>query len=198
MRGFRGWLVGILLLVAAWFVAAATPDGEARMTDPFRVTASLGTPAVGDNLAVTIREVVVSDGVTASGGWQAGGTWVVVDLDAWTVRTETPGAIGVAYLVLPDRTIAASERPLTLDRTATLLDSRLHVDIPQAGSLAFEVPADAVTGSAVLQLAQDNGAGPGDPALSLEGDSVIELPLSLSELPRVSDRALVRTGWVSP
>lgn len=198
MRGVRGWLLGILLLVAAWFVAAATPDGEARMTDPFRVTASLGTPAAGDNLAVTIHEAVVSDGVTASSGWQAAGTWVVVDLDAWAVRTESPGSIGVAYLVLADRTIAASERPLTLDRASTLLDSRLHVDVPQTGSLAFEVPADAVAGTAVLQIAQDNGAGAGDPSLSLEGDSVIELPLSLSDLPRVSDRALVRTDWVTP
>ena len=198
MRGARGWLVGVLLLVAAWFVAAATPDGEARMTDPFRVTASLGTPAAGDNLAVTIHEAVVSDGVTASSGWQAAGTWVVVDLDAWAVRTESPGSIGVAYLVLADRTIAASERPLTLDRASTLLDSRLHVDVPQTGSLAFEVPADAVAGTAVLQIAQDNGAGAGDPSLSLEGDSVIELPLLLSDLPRVSDRALVRTDWVTP
>lgn len=198
MKGGRGWLLGILLLVAAWFVAAATPDGEARMTDPFPVTASVGVPAAGDNLAVTIHEVVLSDGVTASGGWQAGGTWVVVDLDAWTVRTESPGRIGVAYLVLDDRTIAASERPLTHDGAATILDARLHVDVPQTGSLAFELPANAVEGTAVLQIAQDNGAGAGDPTLSLEGDTVIELTVSLAELPRVSDRELVRTDWLRP
>jgi len=198
MRGLRGWLLGVLLLIAAWFVAAATPDGEALMTDPFTVTAAVGAPAVGDNLAVNIREIVVSDGVSASGGWQATGTWVVVDLDAWTVRTESPGRIGVAYLVLAHRTIAASERPLTHDSAATILDARLHVDVPQKGSLAFEIPADAVRGTAVLQIAQDNGAGAGDPTLSLEGGSVIELPLSLSDLPTVSGRALTPTDWVDP
>jgi len=50
----------------------------------------------------------------------------------------------------------------------------------------------------VLQIAQDNGAGAGDPTLSLEGGSVIELPLSLSDLPTVSGRALTPTDWVDP
>lgn len=194
----RAWLLGLLLLVAAWFVAAATPDGEARITDPFPVAASPGTPAVGDNIAVTIHDVVVSDGVTSATGWSAAGTWLVVDLDAWAVKTEAPGFIGGAYLVFPDRTFSASERPTVRDTTASLLKARLHVDLPQSGSIAFELPSDAVTGDAVLQLAQTNLAGPTDPAASILGDSVIEVPVALGDLDRVSNRELRRTGWMTP
>lgn len=194
----RAWLLGLLLLVAAWFVAAATPDGEARITDPFPVAASPGTPAVGDNIAVTIHDVVVSDGVTSETGWSATGTWLVVDLDAWAVKTETRGALGAAYLVLADRTLSASERPGARNNTTSLLKARLHVGVPQSGSIAFELPADVTTGTAVLQVAQNNGAGATDPSLSLEGDSAIQLPLVLKDLDRVTARELRRTDWVTP
>jgi hypothetical protein len=194
----RGWLIGVGLLVAAWFVAAATPDAEQRMTEPFRVTAEIGAPAIGDNIAVTVRDVVLSEGVTA-GAWSAEGNWLVVDLEAWTTRSEVPGQIGAAYLVIGDLTLSASERPTSRDSAASIFRARLHVDIPQEGSLAFELPADlAPDAVAVVQLAQDNSAGRGNPALSLEGDSVIELRVPLAGLAEVSDRALLTTGWVNP
>lgn len=168
------------------------------MTDPFRVTATRDETAEGRNIAVTIHDVVVSDGVTTDSGWSATGTWLVVDLDAWALRTESPASIRAAYLLFADRIVSASERPTARDSAGSLLNAPLRVDIPQSGSIAFEIPADAVAQDAVLQLAQGNTVGPTDPALSIEGDSVIELPLSLGDIDRVTQRELLRTEWTGP
>jgi hypothetical protein len=190
------WATAVALLVAAWLVAAVTPDGEQRMADPFRVSAEIGTPAEGRNVGVTIRNLTLADRVT-TGGWFAEGTWLVVELDAWAVHTELPASLGVAYLVLGDRTFAASERPGGYDTDASLYGTGLRVGFPQSGSLAFELPEDAATESGTLQLALGLTSSAIDPEPSLQGDSVIELPVDLATLPHVAERALPPTEWAA-
>jgi hypothetical protein len=180
------WATAVALLVAAWLVAAVTPDGEQRMADPFRVSAEIGTPAEGRNVGVTIRNLTLADRVT-TGGWFAEGTWLVVELDAWAVHTELPASLG----------FAASERPGGYDTDASLYGTGLRVGFPQSGSLAFELPEDAATESGTLQLALGLTSSAIDPEPSLQGDSVIELPVDLATLPHVAERALPPTEWAA-
>lgn len=187
-RRATGWGVGLALLVGAWFVAEATPDGEGRIADPFPVAASVGAPAEGRNLGVLITGATLADRVTFE-GWHATGTWLVVELDAWTVYEELPGTLGSATLDLGERTLRASERPGAYDRTASLFAGGLHLGIPRSGALAFELPADAADAAAMLRLAIDP---------LLVGDSVIEIPLDLATLPHVAEMALPATEWTTP
>lgn len=182
------WPVGLALVVAAWFVAGATPDGEDRITDPFPVAAEIGARAEGRNLGVIVQEVTLADRVS-SGGWHAEGTWLVIGLDAWTIQTESPGSLGAAFLVIGDRTFRASERPGNYSPEASLLRTGLHLDLPQSGSLAFEVPADVVDDHGTLQLALSE---------QLWADSVIEVQLDLAALAHVAELELPVTEWATP
>lgn len=188
MRRWAAWSIGLAFVVLAWFVAGATPDGEDRLTDPFPVPAEIGETAEGRNLGVIVHGVTVADRVT-SGGWHAEGTWLVVDLDAWTIRTESPGALGAALLTVGDRTFRASERPGNYSASASLLRTGLHLDLPQSGSLAFELPADAVDDRGTLQLAI---------AETMSGDSVIEVEIDLAALTPVAELELPATEWTTP
>lgn len=184
-----GWLIALALLAAAWFVAWTTPDGEARMTDPFPVAATVGDTAAGRNLGVTVHSATIADRVTL-GGWYAEGTWLVVDLEAWARVTESPGALEPVTLVVGDRTFRVSERPGSYALGSALFAAPLHIDIPQSGSLAFELAegTDAAH-DATLRLA----VGQNDIA-----DSVIEVPLDLAALPHADEVALSEKAWVNP
>lgn len=188
MRRRFAWPLGVALVVAAWFVSGATPDGEERITDPFPVAAEIGRTAEGRNLAVTVHEATLADRVT-SGGWHAEGTWLVIELDAWTTRTEAPGSLGAAFLVAGDRTFRASERPGAYDPSASLLRAGLHLGVPQSGSLAFELPADAADGEATLRLGLSE---------QLAGDSVIEVAIDLAAVPHAAEVELPVTEWATP
>lgn len=189
------WLVALAMLVGAWFVAWATPDGEERISDPFRVAAEVGAPAAGDNLGVTVTALTLADRVT-SGGWYATGTWLVVDLEAWVTRTESPGSLNAVFLVVGDRVFRASERPGAYDPEATLLRTGLHLDRSLSGSIAFELPEELPDEPATLQLAIGNNAISHDDVL--EADSVIELTVDLHALERIPELALPPTEWTIP
>jgi len=184
------WFVSGALLVAAWFVAGATPDGEERITEPFPVAAEIGTPAVGRNLGVTVTDARLADRVTF-GGWYAEGTWLVLDLEAWVVHTESPGALSAATLTVGDRVFRASERAQGYDSSASLFSTGLSLAVPQSGSIAFELPADiaADADAAVVRLAIET---------EFLGDSVIELPVDISAVERVDELELAATEWITP
>lgn len=175
------WVAGAGCLVAAWFVASVTPT-DADAAAPFVVTAAVGEPAVGRTLSVTVLDARLADAVTGPRGWSAEGSWLVVDLAAEAVDSEVSNLLGDARLVVGDREFRASERPDSMLRTP------LAVGIPRAGSIAFELPADALTGLAVLRISGDE-----DTRL----DSLIELELTLDELEHTDATTLRPTGWAA-
>lgn len=188
MKRALGWTAGVAFVAASWFVAAATPAGEDRLADPFVVTADVGESVTGRNIGATVHEMTIADRVTYD-GWFGEGTWLVVNLDAWAIETESPGALSGVYLVIGERTFRASERPGSYDTEASLFRTGLHLGIPQTGSLAFELPADVLEDQGTLQLAISD---------FLDADSVIEVPVDFAALPHTDEVALTGTGWANP
>lgn len=174
LRRAAPWAVGVACVVAAWFVALATPADTAAW-DPFVVEARVGEPATGRNIAVTIDEVTRTDGVVA-GPWRADGSWVVVDLSAEAVVTERGAALNNVELIIDGRSYRSTER------RENMLGQRLAVGIARSGSIAFEIPPSA-SGTAVLQLGLDG--------IDSRADSLITLPIDLDALPVSADRELV-------
>lgn len=199
MRRVAPWLVALTMLVAAWFVAGATPDGEQRIADPFPVTAQLGEPVDADNLAVTIHEVTLADRVS-TGGWFAEGTWLVVSLDAALIHRE-PAALGIAYLTIGDRTFLASERVKAYDPDASINGWALHVGTAKNGTLVFELPADISAddhaADAVLQLSLGTPLPGLSPAQNQQGTAVVAVPLDLTSLEPVAEVELPNTTWTT-
>lgn len=177
LRRIAPWAAGIACVVAAWFVALATPADTAAW-EPFVVDARIGEPAVGRNLAVTVHDAVRAESVSA-GGWRAEGTWVVVDVAAEAVSSERGASLSSAQLVVDGRSYRATER------APTMLDERLSIGIARSGSLGFELPADA-DGTAILQLALNPDT---------RADSVIEYRIDLDALSREAERELVDAQW---
>lgn len=194
-RGALAWGTGMAMLVAAWFVAWITPDGEERITDPFSVSAGIGERVEAGNLGVQVHSATMTEGVVFD-GWRAGGTWLVVSLDAWLTQKEA-ATIGRAYLTVGDRTFTASERPGNYDMAAALNGGSLHVGVPRSGGLAFEIPTDAA-GPATLRLAAGGDLSALSANDNLAGDAVITLELDLSQLERSTRLALPETEWTQP
>lgn len=177
------WLLTIALLVVAWGVSKATLPDDSTIA-PFPVTATIGDQSVTRNLAATVTDVRLADRVTDAKGWSAEGSWLVVDLEAASVVTQELSTLSLAQLVIGDRTFSAT------DRGTTFLAQRLITGVPRSGSLAFELPDDALTGRATLRLGVPSGA-PGEVLL----DGLIELPLVLDDLPHDAEVLLDENGW---
>jgi len=201
MKPAVAWICGVAMIVAAGFVAAATPDGEQRITDAFRTPTTVGRLTESDGLAVRVNDLQLADGLSY-GGWRAEGTWLVVALDAWVTRTETGGVLGRAYLTVGERTYLASERPRSYAQAATIDGFGLHVGTPRSGELVFELPAEvtAAPGAdhAVLQLSSGTALPGLSPTENQQGAAVIELTVDLTTLPRVDDHALTGATWGTP
>ena len=180
MKPWLVWTTGIALVGAAWAVLLVTPDDDAG-TEPFTVSAVVGERAESRGF-----EAIVTDarrGARAeAGGWAADGTWVVVDLEIAAVGSENGAVLRTAQLVVDGVTYRASERP------ESLLDSDLAVGLARSGSLAFELPADAVSAPATLQLALAD-----DTRL----DDVVELPVDLPTLPSAPTVELLPNDWAT-
>lgn len=177
MRWVSG-AIGAALVAVAWGVAAITPT-EDSAEDPFPVTVAVGERGEGRNIAVTVDDIRRAETVTA-GEWTADGNWVVVDLDAEAVVTESGTLLTLATLEIDGRTFSASERPESLRRAS------LAVGIPQSGSVAFELPADVRGGEGVLTFGLDT-----DPRL----DSLIVLDVDLDAIEIEEEAALLATDW---
>jgi hypothetical protein len=178
MRPWLAWSIGVVLLAAAWLVTLVTPPEDAAEA-PFAVTATLGQEVSTRTLTATIHDVRVAEHVTAR-GWEAGGTWVVVDLDVAATTDEREARLSGATLTVGDRTYRASERP------PSFFQGDLHVGIPQSGSLAFEVPGGAADGTAVLRLSEDD---------EIRLDALIEHTVNLAEVEHVAEAELLPTAW---
>ena len=173
------WSLTLVLLAAAWSVSKATLPDDAS-TAPFPAAAEVGEAVTTRNLAVTVTDVHVANRVRDAEGWSAEGSWVVVDLEAAGVLSQDEGSLALAQLVIGDRTFAATERG------TTFLDQRLVTGVPRSGSIAFELPDDALAGFATLRL------GTADEVLL---DDVIELTIELDGLPVEAEVALDENGW---
>jgi hypothetical protein len=168
IRRIVNGLVLVVLLVAAGFVIHSTPS-DAERDAPIYVTGAIGDHLAGRNIGATVTDVRLADVVsTESWSGETAGVWVVVDVSAEAVETETAALLNVS-LVIGDRTYSASTRP-GLD---TIANQALSVGIPIGGPVMFEVPADALTADAKVRISQSS-----DP----RGDSVLEIPVDLSSL----------------
>lgn len=177
------WLLTLVLLAAAWTIVKVTlPDSA--MQEPFERTASIGEPATARNLVVTVTDVRAARRVQDAEGWSADGTWLVVDLEAASRVTQVGALLGIAELKIGDRVFSATERGTTFHRQA------LITGVPRSGSLAFEVPADALSGTATLQLGAPTAAGYG---VSL--DDLIVMPIDLDDVPVEASADLAENGW---
>lgn len=173
------WSLTLVLLAAAWGVSKATLSDDAS-TAPFPATAEIGETVTTRNLAVTVTDVHVADRVRDARDWSAEGSWVVVDLEAAGVLTQDERLLQLAQLVIGDRTFGATERG------TTFLDQRLVTGVPRSGSVAFELPEDALAGTATLRL------GTADEVLL---DDVIELTIELDGMPVEAEVMLDENGW---
>ena len=177
------WAVGASLLVAAWFVAFATP-GEEQSQSPFVVEAEMGETATGRNIAATVIEIRRAAQVGEHDGtWVAEGNWVVIDLEVAAVTSEALTRLEHAMIEIDGVRYSASDRPDSLARAP------LSVGIPQSGSLAFELPTDVESGQAVLELALRS-----DTRL----DSMIVLSFDVADASHVTRAELRETGWANP
>lgn len=177
-RRWAAAAAGAALVAAAWCVALVTPTEDDAVL-PFVTTMQLGEQADGRNLAVTLLDVHRADSVIA-GGWSADGNWIVIDLDAEAIDEESGALVALATLQVGGATYQASERP------ESLFERPLYAGLPQSGSLAFELPAAAVGGTAVLHLGLHS-----DPRL----DTLMEAEFDLGPLPVESDVEMIPTGW---
>lgn len=178
MKRWASWAAGAALVAAAWGVAAITPPEDAA-ENPFAVAVAVGERGEGRNIAVTVDDVRRAQSVSTA-EWSAEGNWVVVDLDAEAVVSESGTLLTLATLEVDGRTYSASERP------DSLLRSPLAVGIPRSGSVAFELADDIDAGKAVITFGLDT-----DPRL----DSLIIVEVDLGAVDVEPDAALRVTGW---
>lgn len=173
------WLLTAALLAGAWGLVKITlPDGSAQ--EPFVTAARLDESATARNLVVTVTDVHAARSIVDAKGWSAEGTWLVIDLEAEAHVTQDGANLSLATLTIGDRTFSAT------DRGTTFVWQQLITGVPRSGSLAFELPADALTGLATVRLGTGN-------AERLDG--VIELTVDLGGLPVEAEAQLDENGW---
>lgn len=175
------WALTAALLTGAWLIAVFTPPEDAAERI-FVTPASVGSPAAGRNLAITVHDVRAAEAIAVD-GWRAAGTWIVVDLDAGAVVSQEDGQLSTALLHIGDRTFRATERGPS---DWSLLRASLVPGVPQSGSLAFELPADALSGTATLELST---------SADTRYDSVIVLPIDLDALEAHDELELAPADW---
>ncbi|RXZ73233.1 hypothetical protein [Agromyces albus] len=180
MRRWAAALGGTALVVAAWGTALVTPD-DAEAERPFSVPVEIGDRGEGRNLAVTVTGIRAADAATID-GWDAEGPWLIVDLEAAAVQSDLRATLSHATLSVDGRTYRASERP-----PDSMFRSELAVGVPRSGSIAFELPEEALGDDvAVLSLGLE-----ADPRL----DSLIEVHFEPSTLDRIEEAELMSSGW---
>lgn len=172
------WALSIALVVGAWGLAQLQKDEDARY-DPFVTRAEVGEHAEARNIAVTVTDVRAARAVS-DGSWRAEGTWLVVDLDAASTRDQSGAALRVTDLRIGDRTYSATERG------TSMVQLPLVTGVPQHGSIAFELPEDALTGSATLVFAEND---------DYAADGIVEVSLDLDDMAVEREVRLDEIGW---
>lgn len=185
MRAAAAWATAAILVAGAWTLTLLAPADDAG-DEAFVTTMTIGQPAAGRNIAATVSTVRATDTITAADGWTADGTWVVVDLSAEAMSSQSAGYLRGATLTIGDRTFSATERG---PDEMTLLGSQLVPGVPLSGSLMFEVPDDALDGTARLRLATST---------SPWGDTILEMTIDLEALERVDEILVADVEWTNP
>ncbi|WP_054679890.1 hypothetical protein [Microbacterium sp. No. 7] len=188
-RPWMTWAAAIALLAVTWGVAQITPPSRAAEA-PFVVAAQVGEQAVGRDLVVTVTGIRLSDGAHGTSAadsrmrWEAEGTWLVADLVAEARVSDFGALLSLQELVVDGVHYSASDRPVSARGL------QLRTALPQAGGIAFELPARAAAAdTAVLRLGLDR-----DDRL----DSVIELTIDLPSVERVTDAEVRVPEWTAP
>jgi hypothetical protein len=168
-----------VLLAGAWVLnTIALPDGSSEAS--FVTRTAIGETATTRNLELTVTDVRAARTLTDPQGWSAEGTWLVVDLDAAALQSQYAASLGFAELTIGDRTYSAT------DRGETFYRQRLVTGVPRSGSLAFELPAEVLKGTATLRLSI-----PAD----VRYDGVIEMPIPLEDVAVEEAIVLSNPGW---
>lgn len=177
------WIVGLALAAGAVVVTVFIPtDGEG--SEQFVVKGEIGTRAEGRNLAATVLDIRLAEAIAAE-DWRDESNWLVVDLSAEAVVSQSSGLLDVATLRIGDRTFTAVERgPLNVN----LLNTQLIPGVARTGSLFFELPDDALDGMAEMRLATGG----------TWGDSVLQLNFDLAEVERTETITLAEVDWSAP
>lgn len=179
-RVLRGWIAGAALVATAGLVVSVTP-GLDQESPPFVVHAERGEPGVGRNIAVTVTGVRrVAELTSAESSWRADGNWLVVDLHAAAVLTQTGTRLGGALLLVDGTTYSAT------DRIDSMLDTLLVPGVPRAGSVAFELPARLRSGSATLAFSTNR---------DVRADSQIRIPIDLDTVPVEATAGIGLPDW---
>lgn len=179
------WSIAAALVAAAWGVTLLAPTEDAA-GDAFVTDATIGERTEGRNIAATVWSAQVASTVSDESGWQAQGTWLVVEVSAEAVASQPTGLLAGATLQIGERTFSASERgpePMTIYRT------QLVPGVSRTGSLLFELPEDALHGTGILLLSTGY--------LSW-GDTILRLELDLDSLERVSSLTVADVEWTTP
>lgn len=177
-RKLLGWAGAVAMLAGAWVLGTNLPAPTAR-TDAHIVPGSAGERIEARTFAITVDDVVLSDGVRQDNylPWEADGTWLVADVSVETLGREQDARVGYVRMLADDRVFLLTRRaPVTLRDVTPTNDMQTHV------SVAFEVPDD-LTGTVTLQF----GAGRSYPVL----DSLVAVTIDLDDVVRERDRALL-------
>jgi len=174
LNAISPWAISLVLVVATWGLTQVEKDEDARY-EPFVTRAGIGERAETRNLTVTVTDVHAARAVTDGTRWRAEGTWLVVDLDAAATREQAGTALRVTNLRIAGRTYSATER------ASSLLQVPLVTGVPQHGSVAFELPKEALKGNGTLVFAE---------VYDYSADGIIEVPLDLE-----AEVQLDETGW---
>lgn len=175
------WGATAALLGGAWVLnAVALPENAAQTG--MVTTGEVGSSTETRNLVLSVEDVHAARAVADADGWSAEGTWLVVDVSAAAVDTQVTARLGLAELAIGERTFRATERG------ETFAEANLVPGVPRSGSLAFELPPGALTGTATLRFS---------PVAFPNLDGVIEIPIDLDEIPVEEHVTLSATDWTN-
>ena len=185
------WAAGLLIvaaLVASAAVVAGAPDND-DITAPILVRAGVGETVSGRTLTATVESVELAEYLdvkyNAAGDTNTDGVWVVVDT-VLTARLDTV-VLGDSQLWIGDVHYRVSD----ILPAPTPLQLSYGADVPQRGSLVFEIPRSALEEPGASQ-ASIVLLSSGDPRLDSVPAIVVDLT-GLDVLPRVriDERAVV-------
>lgn len=183
-RTLLGWAAGAAMIAAAAGLIAIIPPPNAD-PDPFVTTVARGERGVGRNIDVTVvglrrtREVSVPSYTS----WNATGNWLVVDVRAASVVTQTGANLSGAQFLIDGKTYTASNRP---DALYTLMGKALVPGVPRTGSIVFELPGTMTSGSGELAFSVNS---------DVRADSQIRVPVDLAKVPTAPTVELARVEW---
>lgn len=178
MKRWLTWAIAIAMLVGAWGIALVMPSSDdAYAAQP--VEATVGEEALGRNLRVEVTDLRRAPRIETTRWFGENSDWLVVDMSISSRVEQT--ILGNPQLILNDKIYSASERAV-----GSLLDVTLYADIPQSGSLAFELPPETTDETAQLRLSLNTDD---------RADSVITMDIDLGAIDKEESVTLHPTEW---